>query len=164
MLRPGRVDTVIEVTPPDAQAATKLVKHYGRDIIDPKADLVEVGEMLAGQIPAIIREAVERSKLAAMRDIKEDEELVVTAEHLSIAARQMLEHAKLLEEPEDEKPDLVILGEAIGGILTKGMRYKDYDAPDDDNSPDKENLGAVPSELLDKAGRPKKNGSVRTSK
>ncbi len=64
MLRPGRLDAVIEVTPPDAQAVEKLIRLYGGDAIAADADLREVGEILQGQIPAVIAEAVGRAKLA----------------------------------------------------------------------------------------------------
>lgn len=155
MLRPGRIDAVITITPPDAIAAAKLVRHYGRTIVDPEANLEEVGVMLAGQIPAIIREAVERSKLAAIKNTKSGEKLVVRAQHLKIAAHQMLEHAKLLVEPEDEKPDLVVLGESIGQMIADGMRYRDPDTSNDASAEeDSEILARAPKYLLEDAGRP----------
>lgn len=64
MLRPGRLDAVIEVLPPDAEAVIRLVKSYGRGLVDENTDLTPVGAALDGQIPAVVREVVERSKLA----------------------------------------------------------------------------------------------------
>jgi transitional endoplasmic reticulum ATPase len=64
MLRPGRIDALIEVTPPDAEAVQRLIHLYGRGLIKHGEKLDTVGAMLAGQIPATIREVVERSKLA----------------------------------------------------------------------------------------------------
>lgn len=122
MLRPGRIDAVVTVYPPDADAAIRLVRHYGRDLIDSEDNLEAVGHALAGQIPAVIREAVERSKLAAISATKVGERLIVKGEHLLIAAQQMLEHAKLLETPDPAKPDLVVFGETIGKILTHGVQ------------------------------------------
>lgn len=66
MLRMGRIDTLIEVTPPDARAASRLVELYGRGLLAGDADLTRIGERLAGKIPAFIRETVERGKIAAI--------------------------------------------------------------------------------------------------
>lgn len=159
MLRPGRIDSVIVVPEPDAEAASRLVRLYGRAIIDPNADLTSVGELLAGQIPAIIREAVERSKLAAIRDTEPGHRLVVRAHHLEIAARQMLQHAELLAEPEPPKPDLQILGEAIGKIIVSGARDMWIDDDEDDSTNPSELSASEASKglvkrVLDRAGRP----------
>lgn len=67
MLRPGRLDAVIDVTPPDSEAAQKLVRLYGGDLVRPETDLTKAGELLAGHIPATIAEVVKRAKLAQMR-------------------------------------------------------------------------------------------------
>jgi hypothetical protein len=156
MLRPGRIDSVITVTPPDATAAEGLVRHYGRTIVDPAADLTAVGKMLQGQIPAIIREAVERSKLSAIKDTAPGQQLVVRETHLMIAARQMLEHAKLLEEPASEKPDVVLGLEALGKIIANGMRYQHgvHDDDDDSKSWDKTLVKEAVEQSMDDAGRP----------
>lgn len=123
MMRPGRVDSVITIDPPDAAAAEKLVRQYGRGLIDDEANLTKVGEMLSGQIPAIIREAVERSKLAAISDKEPGTKLVVKAHHLEIAATQCLEHAKLINrQPEEELTGLEVLGDSIGRVLVSGIR------------------------------------------
>lgn len=66
MIRPGRLDAVVEVTPPDAKAVEKLIRSYGGSAIQPDADLVKAGEALAGNIPAVIAEAVKRAKLAQL--------------------------------------------------------------------------------------------------
>ena len=67
MLRPGRLDAVIDVTPPDAAAAEKLVRFYGGELVLPETDLTKAGELLNGLIPATIAEVVKRAKLAQMR-------------------------------------------------------------------------------------------------
>jgi transitional endoplasmic reticulum ATPase len=66
MLRPGRLDAVIEVKPPDAIAAERLMRLYARGLVAPDEDISEAGRMLDGEIPAVIQEVVERSKLAAI--------------------------------------------------------------------------------------------------
>ena len=96
LLRPGRLDVVINVTAPDAEAVTRLVRIYGRKLIAENADLSKIGEILAGQTPAVIREAVERSKLAAiMRTGRPDSQ--VLPEDLEVSANLMKDQQKLLQ-------------------------------------------------------------------
>ncbi len=69
MLRPGRLDTLVEVSPPDAEAAQRLVRLYARDLLAEDVSLERVGAALAGRIPAVIREVTERAKIAAISRI-----------------------------------------------------------------------------------------------
>lgn len=69
MQRPGRLDAIIQVEPPDAEAAQRLVRAYGGALIKQDADLTKVGERLAGYIPAVIAEVVKRAKLAQLRQL-----------------------------------------------------------------------------------------------
>lgn len=67
MLRPGRLDAVIDFLPPDAEAVERLLHYYARGLLEPGEDLSDAGKMLAGRIPAVIRECVERAKLSAIK-------------------------------------------------------------------------------------------------
>lgn len=67
MLRPGRLDAVIEITPPDAEACERLLRAYGGARIQPSEDLSGAGAALEGQIPAVVYEALTRAKLAQVR-------------------------------------------------------------------------------------------------
>lgn len=102
MLRPGRLDDVIEVKPPDAEAVERLMRLYGRGLVTAEEDISEPAKMLAGEIPAIIQEAVERSKLALIyRD--PDSEFgpgSIKGEDLVVAAHSMRNHLELMKEPE----------------------------------------------------------------
>lgn len=75
MVRPGRLDSVIEVLPPDATAVVRLLKHYAGDALDPDADLTSAGEALAGCIPAIIAEVVKRAKLSELKRLPKGEKV-----------------------------------------------------------------------------------------
>lgn len=93
MMRPGRLDAVISVTPPDAEAVERLIRLYARGRLTEGTDLTEASNALAGQIPAVVREIVERSKLAMIchgRDSISGEDLVIAAEgmqaHLALLA------------------------------------------------------------------------------
>lgn len=97
MLRPGRLDTVVPVRAPDAEAAEKLVRLYAGKLLAKNADLEKVGKLLHGEIPALIREVVERSKLAALR---REGALRLEAEDIEVTAKGMKNHMNLLKPQE----------------------------------------------------------------
>lgn len=106
MMRPGRLDAVIEVSPPDAEAVVKLVRVYGGKAIDPKADLTEVGTTLDGHIPAVIAEAVKRAKLSQLKLTPPGEKVSkISAPALLDAAKTMNMQLKLLNRPKEKKVD-----------------------------------------------------------
>ncbi len=96
MMRPGRLDAVITVLPPDIKAVEKLIRNYGRDLIKKDEDLAEASKELDGHIPAVIREVVERAKLYAMSRLEEDENLILTGKDLAHSARGMKRHLELM--------------------------------------------------------------------
>lgn len=101
MLRPGRLDAVISVLPPDAGAVQGLVRLYARGLLPADAKLERIGAQLAGNIPAFIREVVERSKLAMIaRDAEE-----LAEDDLIVAATGMQHHMALLAGPKTDISD-----------------------------------------------------------
>jgi len=119
MLRPGRLDTVVSVRAPDKEAALRLVKMYAGDLLDPNYDLDQshVGNLLANEIPAIIREVVERSKLAALRRNSDQDNVSLTPEDIEITAKSMKSHMNLLKTQE---PDNRSEREKAAQILADG--------------------------------------------
>lgn len=112
MLRQGRIDKVIHIKAPDEVAAQKLVRLYARHMLKAEEDLTEVGRILAGFIPAAIREVVEQSKLAA---IERGDFHNITADDLKVTAENTKEHMELLKDaPKDDRSDLEKLGDALG--------------------------------------------------
>jgi transitional endoplasmic reticulum ATPase len=99
MLRPGRLDAVISITSPNANTCERLIRLYGAGLIDPDTDLTEVSNTLAQgqQIPATIREVVERSKLAMISA----GETSVSGRALQVTALGMTTHLALLNKPKD---------------------------------------------------------------
>ena len=97
LLRMGRLDSVIDVTPPDAQAASRLVEYYGRGLLEEGTNLAKVGEALEGKIPAFIRETVERAKIAAIGRTKGEASIAgeVREEDILRAAHAMESHQAL---------------------------------------------------------------------
>ena len=122
MLRPGRLDAVISVRPPDAAAVQKLIRLFGRSLIRDNEDLSAVGEHLQGQIPAIIREVVERSKLMALYKNGTCEHL--TGEHLLASAKGMLSHLELLKPKSlDERSDMEKAADILATVAREGMAH-----------------------------------------
>jgi len=101
-IRPGRIDAVINIGPPDAPATVKLVRRYGQcekrdSILDAELtddQIVEAMKPVKMANAAFIREVVERAKLAAVAH--SDERLNITQADLSAAAESMQQHLKLV--------------------------------------------------------------------
>jgi transitional endoplasmic reticulum ATPase len=122
MLRPGRLDAVIHIGPPDAEAAIRLVRTYGRGLVDANDPLTKTGEVLAGTIPAVIREVVERSKLYAIAQ-GSTTDFRLTDDAIAGAAEEMKTHVALLSKPEAKEPTAVErVGKAIGEIVIESVR------------------------------------------
>jgi len=104
MLRPGRVDTLVRFTYPNAETAFKFVQLYARNddgksllaaIDDTEAK--RVGEALAGKIPAFIAEAVFKAKCYAIGKYGKDINGKVTGETIIQAANSQKAQLELLE-------------------------------------------------------------------
>ena len=121
MLRPGRLDAIIHVAEPDRDAVKRLFRLYARDLIDPNEDLEEAAKELEGKIPAVIREAVERSKLYAIhRAGGDDAGLKIKGSDLTNAARGMQRHFDLLKESKKvELSNTEMVGAGIAGLLSE---------------------------------------------
>jgi transitional endoplasmic reticulum ATPase len=100
-LRPGRLDAIINVLPPDAEAVVRLIKMYGAGMLATDLDLTKVAAKLEGSIPAVIEEVVKRSKLAALKDNPDSNKIVVTELALEEAADTMEMQLALLNGPKD---------------------------------------------------------------
>jgi transitional endoplasmic reticulum ATPase len=125
MLRPGRLDAIIEIPAHDSESAIRLVKLYGGEFLDLQTNFEPVGKALAGMIPASIREVVERSKAAAVIDLgSSDIQGRVSDKHLLVSAESMREHLSLLKRNQDaaKKPDpFTRLGDAAGLALAQAI-------------------------------------------
>lgn len=117
MMRPGRLDAVISLRAPDAEAVERLIRLYARGLLAQDADLEEAGEKLAGEIPATIREVVERAKLFAIHRTGSPD-IILTGADLVGAADSMRQHLELLnkERAEDLTPAQLV-GAAFGDLI-----------------------------------------------
>lgn len=106
MLRPGRLDAVITIDPPDAEAALRLAKVYAKNTWSEDEDYGPIGDALAGKSAAVIREVVERAKLYAIGEVSEDEPFHLTSSSLADSVATMDRQLELLN-PKTEEPDTV---------------------------------------------------------
>lgn len=122
MLRPGRLDAVITVTPPDGEAVQRLIRLYSRGLLREGEPLDEVGEVLAGNIPAVIREVTERAKLAMIAHDNTE----LTQEDLLVSARGMREHLDLLKPKVEERNVHERLGIALAEVVQQALGGEDF--------------------------------------
>lgn len=116
ILRPGRLDAVIPFRAPDRVTADKLIRQYAGELLPATEDLSKAASAVAGQIPATIREVVERSKLHALSHNPDD--LVLTGDDLSMAAEGMKHHLAALNREREEGPSVM---EQFGESFGKGL-------------------------------------------
>lgn len=118
ILRPGRLDAVISIRAPEPETVKRLIRYYARELLDATEDLTLSSRELAGQIPASIREAVERAKLGMIG--RKDRHLLDS--DLVTAAQTMKNHLALLnsDKKEESSSDRLAksLREVISGIDT----------------------------------------------
>lgn len=125
MLRPGRLDAIIEVTPPDAEAAERLLRFYGGSAINADEDLTAAAEKLAGTIPATIAEVVKRAKLARLAELEPGAKVTnLSGTSLDTAAFTMKTQNELLAAamaPKDPPPTLDgAFREVVAAAVTDG--------------------------------------------
>lgn len=121
MLRPGRLDAVIPVLPPDAEAAIKLVVKYTGDLLEAtEEELAHVGQTLDGQIPAVIREACERAKLSAIAN-HGDAERITPRDLLDSAKGMALQIQLLADEQPDDREAIEKAADTIGMALRTAL-------------------------------------------
>lgn len=131
MLRPGRLDAVIAIERPDAEAVGRLIRYYGGELLPADESLQEIGHLLAGNTPAVIREVVERAKLTAI-SLSDDPsvEVHLSEEALLISGATMRMHLDLLDRPEKRDPDpMVVFGEVVAAHLIQGAKHALTQAP-----------------------------------
>lgn len=118
MLRPGRLDAVISIRPPDAKTCDSLIRYYGRGMIAKDENISGACEALKGQIPATIREVVERAKLHGIPRMEAGVLPTITAGDLLATAEQMNNHLALLNGPNNQKSDAEVFYGAFSKLVS----------------------------------------------
>lgn len=117
MLRPGRLDALIAMLPPNAPAVIELARMYAGRLLPHDTNLDKFGETMAGQIPASVEEAVTRSKLAAVSDGRKS----INEEDLLAAAYDMTAHLELLAPKAKEPSPDESLGAAMRTVFAQEL-------------------------------------------
>ena len=132
LLRPGRFDAVISIQAPDAETVGRLVRAYGRGangatLLPNDIDLTKIGQILDGQIPATIREVVERAKLSMLTHGGK----MLSSEDLEIAAIGMKRHLELLDpKTVDETPQQKLWDAMTAMVTDATIGYDSSDITD----------------------------------
>ena len=121
ILRPGRLDAVITLRAPGPATVVKLIRHYAGMLVAVNENIDAAGQELADQIPATIREAVERAKLGMIGRAGTS----LTCEDLVTAAQTMKNHLLLLAKRPNEESDADRLANALRGVLLGGTTAAD---------------------------------------
>lgn len=123
MDRPGRVDIKLIVPPPDAEASERLVRQYAGDKLAKDEDLTEVGRTLDGEIAAVVREVVERSKREALRRTAGKDSTIIAADLLFTAERYKVNRAAFAPTATEDPNHKAIqaFGTAVGSSLGTAM-------------------------------------------
>jgi transitional endoplasmic reticulum ATPase len=88
LLRPGRLERLVYVPPPDAEARTAILRAAAKAVpLDESVDLSELGAELAGFSAADCAALIRESALAAMRTSLEAS--TVTAENVTTARKRV---------------------------------------------------------------------------
>lgn len=120
ILRPGRLDAVISLRAPDAETVMKLIRFYAGDLLDRAEPLVKSAKELAGQIPASIRECVERAKLGM---IGRGDTFLNDVDILT-AAETMKNHLALLNKDQKEPSVSETLADSLRKVVQNGSGEK----------------------------------------
>jgi transitional endoplasmic reticulum ATPase len=121
MLRKGRLDASINVTPPDAEAVERLIRSYGKGMIPLTESVTRAAEVLAGTIPADIAEAVKRSRLVAIKNSP------VGTHKVTVLGEDMAEAAQAVKDELDwlngraDVPQTTTIDTLITTAVTKGF-------------------------------------------
>lgn len=126
-IRPGRIDAILEIKRPDATAVDKLMRLYGNGLIPQGEDLTDAAALLQGQIPAVIREVIERAKLSGLKLAPVGGAPVLTGAALADAAFTIKAQIELLNRersapPSDIEKGFAVMGVELGNALTRAMR------------------------------------------
>jgi hypothetical protein len=114
ILRPGRLDAVISLRAPTQDAVEKLLRMYAGKLLVSDTDIKAASKELAGQIPASIRECVERAKLGMIG--REDTKL--SDSDLVTAAKTMKNHLALLNKDNKKQSNAEKLAESLHAVVS----------------------------------------------
>ena len=141
MVRPGRLDAVIEITPPDAQGIIKLCQVLVPGELLAKVTEKEwdaVAEAALGYIPAFVHEGCKRAiRYALVRTNGELEGIKLTGDDLRLAMQSLRPQYEMMQDAKDlvsQDPLSVAVRSTIRPVvegIVEDMVQSDFDRLDD---------------------------------
>ena len=116
--RPGRIDGVIELGPPDSQGYQDLItKKIAPEMLSDDIDWAEVTEAYAGYLPAWANEAIGRAvRYSLVRTAGEGDRL--TTEDLAEAAKGLRAQLEMLEAAEETGHKKITMADVMAEVFT----------------------------------------------
>lgn len=124
MRRPGRIDMVLQVLPPDAETISRMVKVFVGDGLEPNSNLAGIGETLTGFAPAYIREACGRARLEALRRTGNLKSLINGDDLATVAAEVKAEKEMFTGSGDDTHESTVQMNSLADGLTAAGKIMK----------------------------------------
>lgn len=122
MMRPGRLDAIIDLGPPDAQAIRKLIEVNIGDRLEDDIDWEKVAQAHEGYLPAFVVESAQRAiRYALVRSEGSTASLSLTTEDLVASGFGMNSQYELMQGAKEhvEKPELA---EALANVVRDAVR------------------------------------------
>ena len=122
MLRPGRLDSVIEISSLDRESVERLVKVVVPDgKLDLAVDFDRIFAAMEGFYPAFVREAIERAKTFAVSRNRGALNYVLNTDDIVAAAESLRPQLEALEKA-NEGERIPELETALANAITKGTQ------------------------------------------
>lgn len=124
MKRPGRIDLILKIETPDAEATERLIRYYGKSDLPEDANLMMAGDILKGSIPAVIREAVERAQLIAINRTNGQSARIEPVD-VEVAGGLLIKERQLFHREKETRTIAEIaadrLGQSLGKIVVREL-------------------------------------------
>lgn len=134
MMRPGRIDAIIHVSAPDSETAEKLIRFFAGSYLQESLKIKKAVIAMTNQIPAIIRETIERAKLKSIREAS-DGNIQITQNALDSAVAEMKAHIEIMNMDREHECEYSVVGKSIQTAFMKISDASDeaYDNRHKDN-------------------------------
>ena len=134
MLRPGRLDAIVEIAGLDRHGIERLIKAVvAEGKLDPKTDYDEVYQAMDGFLPAFVRETINRAISFSVARLKGDGNYVISTSDLVYAAHSLLPQLAALEDagegnkvPTLDKALVTAVTEVVKGFSTYSPDYEQH--------------------------------------
>jgi len=105
MLRPGRMDAVVEIGPLDTEGIERLIEALvPAELLDKNIDWEHIGNAAEGFLPAFLREMIDRAKRYALDQLDENQAFKLGTSDFADAALGLRTQLKMMQEAGEGTP------------------------------------------------------------